>query len=296
MQQDEDRIRALPCWNGRIDIQALKGGLSNANYLVKDAAGQHVVRFGVDFPFHHVFREREVMVARAAHAAGFSPEVQFAAPGVMVTQFLDAHTFSGNDVRANASRIGQLLRRFHVEMPSRITGPGFMFWAFHVIRDYAATLRAANSAHVETLAKLLAEAAALEAVQVPLPIIFGHNDLLPGNFLDDGEKLWLIDFEYAGFSTAMFDLAGASSNALMNSDESVDLLGAYFGSKPASNILKSFDAMQCASLSRETLWAMVSAIHLNAPGVDYEAYTAENLTRYHAALDRYQTCYGKLLT
>ncbi|TIT47763.1 MAG: choline kinase, partial [Mesorhizobium sp.] len=50
----EDRIRALPCWTGAIEIAPLPGGLSNANYVVTDTAGKHVVRFGQDYPFHHV--------------------------------------------------------------------------------------------------------------------------------------------------------------------------------------------------------------------------------------------------
>jgi thiamine kinase-like enzyme len=294
MQADDERITSLPCWKGHAAISILKGGLSNANYLVRDEAGEHVVRFGVDYPFHHVFRERELMVARAAHAAGFAPEVQYAAPGVTVTQFLGARTYNGDDVRANATSVGKLIRRFHDEMPERVTGPGFMFWVFHVIRDYAATLRAAGSPHVSSLPRLLAEARVFEAVQVPLPVVFGHNDLLPGNFLDDGTRLWLIDFEYAGFNTCMFDLAGAASNAQMTDDECQELLTSYFGDKPGPAIIRSFDATQCASLSRETLWAMVSALFLNAPGADYEAYAAENFSRYEVALDRYQSKYGKL--
>lgn len=295
MQADEQKIRALPCWNGPVEIAILKGGMSNANYLVTDAAGKHVVRFGVDYPFHHVFRERELMVSRAAEAAGFAPAVQYAASGVTVTRFLGARTYTGDDVRANAKAVGRLIRSFHDKMPDSVTGPGFMFWVFHVIRDYAATLKAHQSLYAPDLPRFLSEARALEAVQVPLPIIFGHNDLLPGNFLDDGEKIWLIDFEYAGFNTAMFDLAGAASNAQMTDEESRELLAAYFGELPAPEVVKSFDAMQCASLSRETLWAMVSALFLNAPGADYEAYTAENLSRYEMALDRYQSRHGRLL-
>ncbi len=60
MQADEQKIRALPCWNGPVEVAVLKGGMSNANYLVTDAVGKHVVRFGVDYPFHHVFRDREL--------------------------------------------------------------------------------------------------------------------------------------------------------------------------------------------------------------------------------------------
>lgn len=291
---DEDKIRQLPCWNGAVDIAPLKGGLSNANFVVTDANGKHVVRFGKDYPFHHVQREREVMVARAAHAAGFAPAVEYAAAGVMVTQFLGAKTFAADDVRTNAARIGHLLHRFHTTVAPRITGPGFMFWVFHVIRDYANTLQQAGSPHTSLLPGFLAQAHQLEKAQVSLPIIFGHHDLLPANFLDDGNKLWLIDFEYAGFGTAMFDLAGASSNALMNANEQAQLLRAYLGHAPDAAFMQAFAAMECASLLRETLWSMVSSLYLAAPGVDYGAYTNENHSRYLAAIDAYQTQYGQL--
>ncbi len=294
MSTDEDNILQLPCWNGSISIAPLSGGLSNANYLVTDANGKHVVRFGKDYPFHHVSREREVLVARAAHAAGFAPEVQYAAAGVMVTAYLNAKTFSADDVKANAQRVGTLIRAFHNAMPQFMTGTANMFWVFHVIRDYANTLRTAKSPHVEKLPKLLKQAEALEAAQNSMPIIYGHHDLLPANFLDDGEKLWLIDFEYAGFGTAMFDLAGVSSNAMMQHDQRQQLLMAYLGAKPDAPFQQSFAAMECASLLRETLWAMTSSLFLAAPGVDYDAYTAENMVRYLATLDTYQKQYGKI--
>ena len=290
---DEQQILALPCWNGSVTIEPLKGGLSNENFLVTDARGRHVVRFGKDYPFHHVFREREVMTARAAHAAGFAPEVQFAEPGVLVTAYLGAKTLGAEDVRARAARIAVLMRRFHEEMPAHVSGPGFMFWVFHVIRDYARTLEAGGSRMTAELPAYLALADELERAQAPLPIIFGHNDLLPANFLGDGEKLWLIDFEYAGFSTAMFDLAGAASNAGMNEAESESLLAAYFGLEPDPALRRSHAAMQCASLLREAMWSMVSELHLDAPGVDYVAYTAENLSRLDAALETYRSHYGK---
>ncbi len=209
----EDRIADLGCWAGRIEIEPLKGGISNESYLVSDGLGRHVVRFGKDYPFHHVLREREIMTARAAHEAGFGPKVEHSAPGVMVSAFLAARTFAADDVRANAERVAALLRRFHEAMPAHVTGPGFMFWPFHVIRDYARTLEAGKSRMSAQVPRYLELCRVLEAAQTPLPIVFAHNDLLPANILDDGERLWLIDFEYAGFSTAMFDLAGTTSNA-----------------------------------------------------------------------------------
>ncbi len=288
-------IRSLPCWRGAIEAVPLTGGLSNESWKVSDDAGAHVVRFGEDFPFHHVSRANEAMSARAAHAAGFAPEVEFTGPGVMVSQFVEARTWGEADVCAEAERVGRFLRDFHTRMPREVTGPAVCFWVFHVIRDYARTLRDHDSRFSAMLPRMVTMAGGLEAAQVPLPVVYGHHDLLPANFLEDAAgRLWLIDYEYAGFGTAMFDLAGAASNAGMDPSEARALLAAYFGAPPDQATLRAFDAMQCASLAREAMWAMVSEVFLAAPGADYDAHARDYLGRFDAALDRYQISYGKL--
>jgi len=294
MTSINDRIAALPVWTGGIVIEPLKGGLSNESYTVSEGAHKYVVRLGRDFPVHHVSRERELMAARAAHAAGFAPEVVYAEPGLMVARFIDGKTFGEDDVRANIARIAALMRGFHRQMPLHVSGPGAIFWPFHVVRDYARTLQAGESRMVPQVPRYLRLAEALEAVQVPLEIVFAHNDLLPANFIDDGERLWLIDFEYAAFSTPMFDLAGIAGNALFAADEDEALLAAYFAAPPSPGLIRSHAAMKCASLLREAMWSMVSEIHLDAPGVDYVAYTAENLERLEAALEDYQSRFGEI--
>ena len=288
-----ERILALPCWQGNVVAEPLSGGLSNEIWKVTDAAGAHVLRFGVDYPFHHVNRAREAMASRAAHAAGFAPAVEYTAPGVMVTAYVEARTWVAADVAAQPERVANLLRRFHHDMPAHVSGEAALFWVFHVIRDYARVLAA--SPYAGHLPEYLALSSGLEAVQVPLPIIFSHNDLLPANFLDDGARLWLIDYEYAGFSTALFDLAGAASNAEMTAKQALTLLNCYFETPPDAALMQAFEAMKCAALLRETMWAMVSDLHLSAPGADYAAYISENQTRLSAQLDAYQALYGKLL-
>lgn len=289
----EERIRALPCWNGLVEISRLKGGISNESYVVRDVRGPHVVRFGSDYPFHHVYRDRELMTAQAAQAAGFGPDIQYAEPGVMVTGLIHGKTFTAEDVIAERERVARMLRAFHETMPRFVWGAAFLFWPFHVIRDYAYTLEKGKSRMTAELPGYLSIADELEKAQSPLPIVFGHNDLLPANIMDDGERLWLIDYEYAGFSTAMFDLAGVTSNAGFSAEQSEEFLAAYLGTTPDPAIRRSLAAMQCASLLREAMWSMVSELHLTAPGADYVAYTTENLERLAAALDHYRTLYGK---
>jgi thiamine kinase-like enzyme len=293
MSDIDDRIRSIPYWTAPLTWQPLKGGLSNDSFVVTDASGRYVARFGRDFPFHHVFRDREIMAARAAHSAGFAPEVMYAEPGVMVSRFIEAKTYTAEDVRAHIARIAETARRFHITMPRHVSGPGFMFWVFHVIRDYARTLEEGGSRMTHRLPEFLGLADELEAVQTPLPIVYGHHDFLPANFIDDGSRLWIIDFEYAGFSTAMFDLAGIASNAEFDNDQSEELLRVYFGKRPNEAIRKSHAAMQCASLLREAMWSMVSELYLDAPGADYVAYTLENLDRLAVTLDHYRSNYGK---
>ncbi len=283
------RILALPCWHGTPQAEPLHGGLSNEIWKVTDDDGPHVVRFGLDYPFHHVNRVREAMTTRAAHAAGFAPAVTYTEPGVMVTDFITSRTLGAADLCADPARIAHLLHQFHAGMPVHVTGEAYLFWVFHTIRDYARTLTAAGK---PVLPGLLAQANAWEAAQIPLPIIFAHNDLLPANFLDDGKRLWLIDFEYAGFSTSMFDLAGAASNAGMTDAQSYTLLATYFDATPTQALIRAFDAMQCASLLREALWAKVSDLYLSAPGVNYAAYADENFAKLRAATAAYTLKHG----
>ncbi len=286
------QVAALPCWQGDITAEPLAGGLSNEAWVVTDTAGRHVVRLGRDYPFHHVFREREVMTARAAHRAGFGPAVQYAAFGVMVSAFLEASTWDAAAMRANPARLAEFMRRFHSEMPLHVSGPGFIFDAFHVIRDYARTLKGTKWA--DRLPALLGMCQSFEAMQVPMRIVFGHHDMLPANVLETPDRLWLIDYEYAGFGTAMFDLASAASNARMSAEEADKLVGTYLGHAPDAAFCQGFDAMRCAALIREAMWAMVSEQHLDTPGVDFDAYADKNLAALDAMIDSYQSKHGKI--
>jgi thiamine kinase-like enzyme len=271
-----DRLARLPCWQGKVSFEPLKGGLTNLSFVAEDRGEKFVVRCGGDIPVHHVFRDRERAASRAAFEAGVSPEVIHVEPGITVLRFIDGRTFGEADLRENIRRVVPLLKTCHREVGRRLQGPANMFWVFHVIRDY---VRAAGA---DT--KYLALADVLEARQVPLPIVFGHHDLLPGNFLDDGQRLWLIDWEYGAFGTAMFDLANLSSNGEFDTTQDEALLTGYFGEPVSPEVRRAFSAMKAASALREALWAMVSDVHLKTPGVDYEAHAKEYLRRLERLL------------
>jgi thiamine kinase-like enzyme len=289
----EENVRALPCWRGEAVIAPLRGGLSNASFKVTDETGAYVARLGRDFPFHHVSRRREGAASRAAEAAGLAPRVHWAGEGVLVTDFIDGRTLEPADLRETVESVVALLRRCHREMRLAIRGEAGAFWVFHVIRDYADTLRAGGHGIAAELPELAGLANELEATQPPMPLIFGHHDLLAGNFLDDGRRLWLIDWEYAGFGTAMFDLANLADNAEYDWELETRLLTLYFDGEPDAPTRRAFEAMKLASALREWLWAMVSELHLSTPGVDYAAYAASCRLKFERSRESYLTRRGE---
>jgi thiamine kinase-like enzyme len=293
MTPAEQRVRNLPLWKGSASFEILKGGVSNAGFKVTDSSGSYVARVGHDYPFHQVSREREAIATRAAHQAHLSPEVLYSGDGVMVLRFVNARTYAEMDVRANWLACVEIIKRCHHEMPRRIIGQGAIFWVFQIIRDYGATLVARSHSRANEVPRWLKIVDRLEAEQIPLPIIFGHHDLLPSNFLDDSTRLWLIDWEYGAFGTAMFDLANLAAANSFDDALEARVLSAYFERQPDETLARAFSAMKVAAALREATWGMISELFLNAPGADYVAYAAEYLGRFEAILKNHDAKFGK---
>lgn len=280
---DDDRalIQSLPCWQSAVEISPLEGGITNHNYLVSDAQGKFVVRLGHDIPVHQILRFNEIAAGNAAFAAGLSPQIRHHQRGVLVMDYIPSSALSAENVRdqQQLARVIELLRRCHTVIPKYLRGASVVFWVFHVVRDYAATLRDGGSRHIAQLPRLLQAADQLEQAAGPFDIVFGHNDLLPANILDDGERLWLIDWEYAGFNSPLFDLGGLASNNELEEPQERWMLECYFEKTIDDNLWQRYQAMKCASLLRETMWSMVSEIH-STLDFNYADYTAENLARF----------------
>jgi thiamine kinase-like enzyme len=289
----QERLIDLPCWQGAVSLTPLSGGLTNTSFVATDGAGKFVVRCGEDIPVHGIFREHERVVAVAVFEAGLSPEPVYFEPGVMVLRYIDGRTLVEADLRRELRRIVALLKICHRDVGPRLKGKVASFNVFEVIRRYVRLLKEGGSSFSYDLPRYLEMADTLEAAQMPMPIVFGHNDLLPGNLIDDGKRLWLIDWEYAGFGSALFDLANLAANGSFNGADDTALLEAYFERPVTDELQRSFDAMKAASALREANWAMVSRIHMRTPGVDYLAHARDHLARADAAWTVFQDRHGK---
>ena len=273
-------IQSIPIWKNSIEIKTIDGGLTNQNFLVQENSNKFVVRLGDDIPEHLVSRSNELIASKAASEANIGPKIIYSDKGILVLEYIESTTLTAKDVRDKIDLIIPVLKKIHLEIPKKIFGQSLIFWVFHVIRNYEKFLKDNKSSYTNLLPDLLSQSAKLEKNSSPYEIVFGHNDLLPGNFLDDGSRLWIIDWEYAGFNTPLFDLGGLASNCDFSQKEEIHLLENYFDKKIDDKLLLQYHSLKCASLLRETMWSMVAEL-ISKIDFDYKNYTQENLLKFN---------------
>jgi len=279
-----DRVAHLDFWSSHVEPEPLDGGITNTNFIVDDQGERFVVRIGEDIPIHGVMRFNEIAAARAAYAAGISPEIVYSADGVFIMRFIEGQTFTEQEVRQqhNLERIMPLIQACHNEIPKHFQGPALVFWPFHVCRSYILTAQEGNSRMIDLLPRFLEINEELKKAVGEIKLVFGHNDMLAANFIDDGKRLWLLDWDYAGYNAALFDLANLSSNNELSSKQEDWIMETYYQQPVTDRQRHRFAAMKCVSLLRETLWSIVSEIH-STLDFDYEKYTEKNLSRFEKA-------------
>ena len=279
-----EKIKTLSIWKNDLTINPLEGGITNLNFLVNHGNEKLVVRLGQDIPEHLVYRSNEINVSKAAHEIGVSPKLIHSEQGVLVLEFIESETLDPKGVQKNLERIIPVIKKIHNEIPNFLSGQPAIFWVFHVIKYYANFLRSNHSSHQDKIDDLLYKASKLEKLSSPREIVFGHNDFLAANFLDDGSKIWVVDWEYGGFNDPLFDIGGLASNNDFNQDLEKEALEMYYEKALTNDVLLKYNSMKTASLLRETMWSMVSEITSKLE-FDYGLYTQENLSKFNEAFE-----------
>ena len=279
-----EKIKSLDIWKNDLTINPLEGGITNLNFLVNHGDQKLVVRLGQDIPEHLVFRSNEINVSKAAFEIGVSPKLIHSELGVLVLEFIESETLDPKGVQKNLGRIMPVIKKIHNEITNFLFGQPAMFWVFHVIKYYANFLRSNQSSHLDKIDDLLNKASKLEKLSSPREVVFGHNDFLAANFLDDGSKIWVVDWEYGGFNDPLFDIGGLASNNDFNQDLEQEALEMYYEKPLTNDVLSKYNSMKTASLLRETMWSMVSEI-TSKLDFDYGEYTQDNLSKFNEAFE-----------
>jgi thiamine kinase-like enzyme len=266
-----------------LTVQPLGGGITNLNYRVHIGGHDFVVRIpGQDSDRLGIDRRREYACTVAAHGCGVSPEAVafFEDTGVLVTRFIAGRELPETEMRQPAvlRQVAETIRRYHV-------GPRFpgAFSAFQTVRDYLAWSAPRGAPLPDRFDWMLSQAAFMEdALGAPALLRPCHNDLLRANFIVDGNRLWIIDWEYAAMGDPLFDLANFAVHHQLSDDEETTLLRAYFGGVTPS-VVARLKLMKIISDLREAMWAMVQ-VTVSQLDYDFVGYGRKHFDRYTAQL------------
>jgi thiamine kinase-like enzyme len=265
----------------KLVLTALSGGITNRNFLVSwpDAPDRYVIRLaGNDTHLLGISREVEHAATVAAAGVGVGPEVTaFIRPeGYLVTRFIEGSPVSDEAVHRpeTLERVAASLRRIHDGPPI----PG-LFVPLRIVEAYRALASARGVPippeydRAATVGRRI-ELAFLAAPLEPRPC---HNDLLNANFIDDGTRIRIVDWEYAGMGDPFFDLGNFSINHELEPDQDAALLRAYAGAvRPAE--LARITLMRVVSDFREAMWGVLQQ-GISTLDVDFIAYAGDHFDR-----------------
>ena len=265
-------------WPGRsARFEVLGGGITNHNLRV-DVDGEHFVLrvAGKDTNLLGIDRTVELAATEAAAALGIGPEVVFFVEpeGWLVTRFVE-----GEIPSLERMREPEMLRRVAAALRTYHDGPVIpgTFDSFRVVETYRRTAEERGGQTPDAYEWAHEIAGRIErrrAADVAVPC---HNDLLNANFLDDGERLRIVDWEYAGMGDRFFDLANFSVNHELDATQSEMLLEAYVGDvRPAD--VEALELMRFMSDFREAMWGVVQSA-VSELDFDFDSYAAEHFER-----------------
>jgi thiamine kinase-like enzyme len=265
----------------KLTLTALSGGITNRNFLVAvtGRTDRYVIRLaGNDTHLLGISREVEHAATVAAAGVGVGPEVTaFIRPeGYLVTRFIEGSPVSDEAVHQAATqvRVGESLRRIHDGPPI----PG-LFIPFRIVEAYRA-LAAARGVVIPPeyeLAQSFARRIELAFLSNPVELRPCHNDLLNANFIDDGTRIRIVDWEYAGMGDPFFDLGNFSVNHGLTPDEDGVVLRAYEGEARPERLAR-LTLMRTMSDFREAMWGVLQQ-GISTLDVDFVAYAGEHFDR-----------------
>lgn len=281
-QQIAHLLTLVPAWSGaEAVITALEGGITNQNYRVDIGNESFVLRIGgKQTHLLGIDRERERICTTIAASSGVGAEVIFSQTSaddeILVTRFI-----SGTPLTAERACSPEVLPRIVAAITRYHNGPAFpgTFSPFATVRTYHQLAQERGvplPAILQEAFRLLGLIEAAPGLQHhPRPC---HNDLLAGNFIDDGQQIRIVDWEYAGMGDPFFDLGNLAANQALNEEQCTWLVQLYCGEVHPAD-LAHLHLMRLASDLRESLWGFVQ-LGISELTFDYHAYAHHHLQRF----------------
>lgn len=265
-----------------LTLTSLSGGITNRNYLVvvADRPDRYVLRLaGNDTHLLGISREVEQAATIAAAGVGVGPEVTaFIRPeGYLLTRFIEGSPVSMAAAHqpGTLARVADSLRRFHEGPPI----PG-LFIPLRMVEAYRSLARARGVPVPAEfgLAQAIARRIELALLADPIELVPCHNDLLNANLIDDGSRIRIVDWEYAGMGDPFFDLGNFAANHELTPEEDAVLLAAYDLGETRPQRLARLRLMRVVSDFREAMWGVLQQ-GISTLEVDFVEYARQHFER-----------------
>jgi len=279
-------IERVPGWSrGLPAVSPLVGGLTNRIYRVDVNGMAYVVRIpGEGTQWLAIDRENELHNTRCAAEAGVSPRIAHHIPdlNVMILEYVHGETMAIPSMRRPGmpTQVAEILKRLHA-------GPRFLqdFHMFRITRHYFKITQELGIRIPDDYARHLPQVDRIEAALAirPLPTVPCHNDLLAANFLDDGQRLWLIDFEYSGNNDPTFELGNTCQEQEYDDPRVEEMCVAYFGDLLPDKLAR----MKLNMLMSDVGWTLWAAIQAEVSAIEYDfwAWVVERWDRARACMN-----------
>jgi thiamine kinase-like enzyme len=251
---------------GEIHAAPLEGviSLNNFNYHVHVDGSDYLLRAAAETAHYlGIRRDEELACTAAAAQAGIAPELIYTDPqGNLLSRFIQGRHWESADFHTPAAmaRLGDVLSRLHAIQG--VPAEGSVLRRIERLLDSAHTL----GLEIPPPARLLLERLRTKDRPPRFPGL-SHNDFWPNNFLDDGEKLYLVDWEFSGHGDGLYDLASISIGAGYDPQEQHALLAAYGAPQP--DVFAELQEMKNVVLFFESAWALVMHGLRGSSGYDY---------------------------
>jgi thiamine kinase-like enzyme len=265
----EEVAGKIPDWQGReITITPLSGGLTNSNYKIEVDGTPYFVRVpGASTELLAIDRKNEYHNTKAASEAGVAPKIYFHLPeyDVMVIEFLNGKTMSKDSLNelGQPARMAQAIRRLHA-------GPRFLL-DFNMFRLTEYYLSLCRDRSIKIPDGYLDRVPTFQRIEQamnlkPLATVPCNNDLLAENYIDDGNQLWLIDYEYSGNNDPTFELGNTCQEMQFNDGQIAEVCAAYFGKATPAMIAR----MKLNMIMSDVGWGLWAAIQVNISTIDFD--------------------------
>ena len=279
-----DALKLIPVFSDinfkTVEIERL-GGLTNLVFRVSDGQSTYCLRLPGEGTEEYINRAHEAQAAHEAARAGVSPEVLYADDdGVMVTRFIEsAQTMTPQLFKSRPGSPGRAGKAFAILHEANLRFD-FHFNLFDMIDDYLRILAGKTVEFPQGYHEVLKDAEsvrqALNAHQLPLTAC--HCDPLCENFLDTGERMWIVDWEYSGMNDPLWDLGDLSVEAGFDESQDQQMIRSYFGGQPRPDQIGRIVIYKAMCDLLWTLWGLIQHANDN-PVEDFWAYSTTRFSR-----------------